>query len=105
MSDDPALDKLKSQIAKAKKEAEPVPLKEEEDTSYNRLGKFFNVGIELVSGVFVGVGCGLFIDWAFGTSPWGLISLFILGSAAGMLNVYRALTVKEKADSKKDTHV
>jgi ATP synthase protein I len=105
MSDDPALDKLKSQIAKAKKEAQPILLKEEEDTSFNRLGKFFNVGVELVSGVFVGVGCGLFIDWAFGTSPWGLISLFILGSAAGMLNVYRVLTVKAKADTKKDTHV
>lgn len=105
MSDDPALDKLKSQIAKAKKEAQPTPLKEEGDRSFNRLGKFFNVGVELVSGVFVGVGCGLFIDWAFGTSPWGLISLFILGSVAGMLNVYRALTVKEKTDTKKDTHV
>ena len=103
MSDDPALDKLKSRIEKAKKEAEPAPLKE--DKPLNKLGKFFNVGVELVSGVFVGVGCGLFIDWAFGTSPWGLISLFILGSAAGLLNVYRALTVTEKPDTKKDTHV
>ena len=103
MSDDPALDKLKSRIEKAKKEAEPVPVKE--DRSLNKLGKVFNVGVELVSGVFVGVGCGLFIDWAFGTSPWGLISLFILGSAAGLLNVYRALTVKDKTDTKKDTHV
>lgn len=103
MSDDRPLDKLKREIAKAKNEVHPLPV--EEDKPLNRLGKFFNVGVELVSGVFVGVGCGLFIDWAFGTSPWGLISLFILGSAAGMLNVYRALTVKEKTDTKKDTHV
>lgn len=102
MSDDPALDKLKSEIEKAKKEAQPIHFKK--DASLNKFGKFFNVGVELVSGVFVGVGCGLFIDWAFGTSPWGLISLFILGSIAGMLNVYRALTVKEKTDTKKDTH-
>lgn len=103
MSDDPALDALKKRIEQAKHEAQPVPVKE--DKPFNKMGKFFNVGVELVSGVFVGVGCGLFIDWLFGTSPWGLISLFILGSVAGMLNVYRALTVKEKTDSKKDTHV
>jgi ATP synthase protein I len=103
MSADPELDKLKREIEKAKEEAEPVRLKKNEPL--NKIGKFFNVGVELVSGVFVGVGCGLFIDWAFGTSPWGLISLFILGSIAGMLNVYRALTLKDKTDTKKDTHV
>lgn len=103
MSDDPALDKLKNQIEKAKKEARPVQFRKTK--SLKKFGKFFNVGIELVSGVFMGVGCGLFIDWVFGTSPWGLISLFILGSAAGMLNVYRALTGKETATTKKDPYV
>lgn len=103
MSDDPALDKLKSQIEKAQQEAKPVRTKQ--NKTLNKFGTFFNVGVELVSGVLMGVGCGLFIDWAFGTSPWGLISLFILGSAAGMLNVYRALTIREKADKKKNHHV
>lgn len=103
MSDDPVLDSLKKRITQAKKKVEPTLANK--DKPLNKMGKFFNVGVELVSGVFVGVGCGLFIDWLFGTSPWGLISLFILGSAAGMLNVYRALTIKEKTDSKKDTHV
>ncbi|MBA3813421.1 MAG: AtpZ/AtpI family protein [Alphaproteobacteria bacterium] len=103
MSDDPKLDKLKRQIEKAQAEAEPIRVKENEPL--NKLGKFFNVGVELVSGVFVGVGCGLLIDWACGTSPWGLISLFILGSIAGMLNVYRALTTKGQPGTKKDTHV
>lgn len=102
MSDDPALDKLKHQIEKAKKEAQPTRLKK--STSLNKFGKFFNVGVELVSGVFVGVSCGLFIDWVFGTSPWGLISLFILGSAAGILNVYRVLTIKEEKGSEKNHH-
>lgn len=85
-----------------KKKAHPPPGPKEKPL--NTLGKYFNVGIELVSGVFVGIGCGLFIDWAFETSPWGLISLFILGSGAGILNVYRALTPKEKAGTKKDNH-
>lgn len=104
---DPKLDKLKTEIEKAQKGTTSdsifIPLKG--NKSLKNLGKIFNVGVELVSGVFVGVGCGLFIDWAFGTSPWGLICLFILGSVAGLLNVYRALTVKNKPKAKKDTYV
>ena len=98
MSDDPALETLKRKIKEAKKASTPSPLnkKKQETTA----GKYFNVGVELVSGVLVGVGVGLFIDWFFGTSPWGLISLFILGSAAGMLNVYRAVTRSENKEDK-----
>ncbi|MEB3702398.1 Putative F0F1-ATPase subunit Ca2+/Mg2+ transporter [Candidatus Bealeia paramacronuclearis] len=60
------------------------------------MGVLLNVGIELISGVLVGIGVGLLIDWAFSTKPWGLIAFFVLGSGAGMLNVYRALTKKQK---------
>ncbi len=103
MSGDPALDKLKRKIQEAKKNVGLEPFKG--DPPQSLVGKFFNVGVELVSGVFVGVGLGLFIDWAFGTFPWGLISLFILGSVAGMLNVYRALTPRRPGNNKKDTDV
>ncbi|MBS0272248.1 MAG: AtpZ/AtpI family protein [Proteobacteria bacterium] len=103
MSDDPTLDTLKRKIDLAKKTTQPPSLKGVKPL--NLAGKFFNVGVELVAGVFVGTGMGLLIDWAFGTSPWGLISLFILGSAAGMLNIYRALTQKKPKENKKNTHV
>lgn len=103
MSDDRALDKLKKKIQEAKHKAKPTPFKE--DKPQNLAVKFFNVGVELVAGVFVGTGFGLFIDWAFKTSPWGLIFFFILGSAAGILNVYRALATEKPVDNKKDTHV
>jgi len=103
MSHDPALDKLKRQIQEAKQAIQPAPSRKKK--SQILAGKFFNVGVELVAGVFVGVGLGLFVDWLFGTSPWGLISLFILGSAAGMLNVYRALTDQDKKGKKKEPHV
>jgi ATP synthase protein I len=103
MSGDRALDKLKKKIQEAKKRARPAPFRE--DKPQNLAVKFFNIGLELVAGVFVGAGLGLFIDWAFKTSPWGLIFFFILGSAAGILNVYRALTTKKPVDNKKDTHV
>lgn len=103
MSDDSALGKLKRQIQEAKKASQPHPLTGNKAPA--SAGKFFNVGVELVSGVFVGVGLGLLTDWAFGISPWGLISFFILGSAAGMLNIYRTLTRQEKTDSKRDKNV
>lgn len=92
MSEDPTLESLKKKIKEAQQTSDVTPHKE------TTAGKYFNVGVELVSGVLVGVGVGLFVDWLFGTSPWGLISLFILGSCAGMLNVYRVLTKKENTD-------
>ena len=70
--------------------------RQESEKPQSPIGALFNVGIELISGVLVGVGLGLLIDWIFSTKPWGLIAFFVLGSGAGMLNVYRALTKKEK---------
>ena len=35
---------------------------------------------------------GWAIDRWLGTRPWGIIVLFFLGVAAGMLNVYRAVS-------------
>lgn len=102
MSDDPTLGKLRKEIQDAQKAMYSPPFKEKRPQ--NLTGTLLNVGVELVSGVFVGVGFGLVFDWAFGTSPWGFISLFILGSAAGLLNVYRALRAQEKKEHKKDNH-
>ncbi len=101
MSDDPALDALKRKIQDAKKTARKSSF--HDTTSSALAGKFFNVGAELIAGVLVGVGLGILIDWGFGTSPWGLISFFIMGSAAGMLNVYRALASQRPKDNKKET--
>jgi ATP synthase protein I len=50
------------------------------------------IGIELVVAVVVATGLGWAIDRWLGTRPWGMIVLFFLGVAAGMLNVYRAVT-------------
>ena len=50
------------------------------------------VTTELVAGVVVGT----FVGWAFdnwlGTAPTLMVVFFFLGSAAGMMNVWRALT-------------
>lgn len=103
MSDDPTLDNLKRKIQDAQKENSSQS--QQKKSSYKLGTEFFNIGADLVAGVFVGVGLGLLVDWIFQISPWGLISFFILGSAAGMMNAYRSLKDKELKDNKKDTHV
>ena len=56
----------------------------------------FRFSTELVSALIVGGAIGLGIDWAsdrwspIHTRPWGLIVFFVLGAAAGILNVVRA---------------
>ena len=83
------LSSLKHRIENAKRDAKKPPVRKAALST--TIGQFLNVGTEFVAGILAGILAGLFIDWACGTSPWGLISLFILGSIAGFLNVYRTL--------------
>ena len=53
----------------------------------------FRLSAELVGGVVVGAGIGWGLDRWLGTTPWGLIVFFLLGFAAGVLNVMRAAGV------------
>ena len=55
-------------------------------------GLGMRIGIELVVSVIVATGLGWAFDKWLGTRPWGMIVLFFLGVAAGMVNVYRAVT-------------
>ena len=54
------------------------------------LGVGVRIGIELVAALCVGLALGWLFDRAVGTRPWGLLVGFLLGIAAGMLNVFRA---------------
>jgi ATP synthase protein I len=54
------------------------------------LGKALRVSTELIGGIVVGSGLGWLIDKWAGTFPAFFIVLFLLGSAAGMMNVIRA---------------
>src|ERR1700749_2427997 len=52
---------------------------------------------EMVAALVVGGGMGWAIDWItdhswslIHTRPWGLVGFFVLGAAAGILNVIRA---------------
>ncbi len=50
------------------------------------------IGIELVTAVLVAGGLGWAIDRWLGTRPWVMLVMLFLGIAAGMFNVYRAVT-------------
>lgn len=52
----------------------------------------FRAGVEIVSALVVGVGLGFLLDRWLGTWPWLFLVCFVLGSAAGVLNVYRLIT-------------
>ncbi len=51
----------------------------------------FRLSSELVGGVLVGAGIGWALDRLLGISPWGLIVFLLLGFAAGVVNVVRAV--------------
>src|SRR3546814_17535331 len=66
------------------------------------MGYAFLIGVELVAERVVGGGIGWLLDKLFGTLPLFLILFFFLGSAAGILNVYRAARQMERAEAKDD---
>ena len=60
-------------------------------------GAAIRVAVDLVAGVAVGVGIGWVLDRWLGTSPWLLVVFFVLGSAAGIMNVMRTARQLEDA--------
>lgn len=70
-----------------------VPLGRPPDSgTSNALAFGWRVGIELLGAIVIAVFIGWAIDRWLGTRPWGMVVLFFLGVAAGMLNVYRAVS-------------
>ena len=57
------------------------------------VGLALRMGLELVVGLVAGGGIGWLIDQWLGTLPWFLLLFFLMGAAAGTLNVFR--TAKE----------
>lgn len=54
------------------------------------VSKALKLSSEFIAGVVVGGALGYGFDSLFGTSPWGLIILLLLGFAAAVLNVMRS---------------
>lgn len=69
-----------------KQEQKPAP----PPASPSQMGIAFRLITELLAGVIVGGAIGWALDRVFGTSPILLIVCFLIGVAAGILNVQRA---------------
>ena len=81
---DENLKSLKKKIQEAKEKIEE-PVVE----APKPLGKIMKVVVEIVAAMAVGLGIGILIDNYFDTRPFFIIIFFLLGSAAGIINVFR----------------
>jgi len=92
----PSLEDLDARLRRARERRPSQSAEEDQGPDQSSvgagLGFALRIGIELVAALAVGVGIGLVLDRWLGTGPWMLIAFFFLGSAAGFLNVYRAVS-------------
>ena len=73
----------------------PQPTKSQDARSNERsagLGFAVKIGVDIVAAIVVGVVIGLLLNGGLTQNTWLLIVFFILGAAAGMLNVFRAVS-------------
>ena len=55
----------------------------------SQLGQVMKLVVEIVAAMAIGIGIGLILDTYFSTRPLFTIIFFLLGSLAGILNVFR----------------
>ena len=60
------------------------------------LGKALKISTELIAAVAVGTTIGFILDNWFDTRPWLTVSFFIMGVAAGILNVIKSAKNMQK---------
>ena len=60
------------------------------------LGNAFKISTEFVAAVVVGSTIGFILDNLFDTKPWLIITFFIIGVTAGMLNVIKSAKLMQK---------
>jgi len=70
--------------------------KDSKRSNASSLGKALKISTELVAAVVVGSTIGFLLDSWFGTKPLLIICFFIMGVAAGILNVFRSAKKMQK---------
>ncbi len=53
----------------------------------------FRVGTEFFSGILAGLFLGYGIDHFFGTKPWGIVVMILLGFATGFRNIFKLFSL------------
>lgn len=85
------LRRLGEEIDKARSRAPENKPRRDVTAGGGAMGFGLRIGIELIASLCVGVGLGWLADRYLGIRPWGLIGGFFLGSAAGIMNAFRAV--------------
>ncbi len=91
MDDDKQIKSLNQRIQKAKTTLNPG-----KDKPPSPVGKAMKIVVEIVAAMAVGVVIGILVDNYFDTQPIFIIIFFLLGSAAGILNVFRVAKSLQK---------
>lgn len=93
----PPLKDLDARLRAARERQDSDPNKQQPVLrSEQGAGAGYRVSVELFAGMLFGGGVGWLLDRLLGTKPWLMVVLFILGSAAGLLNAYRAMKRAER---------
>ncbi len=87
-----SLKDIDAEIARLRAENTPRQARSATDMPASGMGVAFAIASHLVAGLAGGAAIGYFLDRWLDTSPWCLVAFFFLGSAAGMLNVYRMVS-------------
>ena len=84
---------LASRIASAKRDRAVEDNRASRDASPGMSGmaRGLRIGTEFIAAILVGTGIGYLIDLGLGTSPWAMLIMFLVGFAAGILNVTRVV--------------
>ena len=89
------LEKISTRLEIAKKKIKNVQ-KDNIGSNAASLGKALKISTELVAAVVVGSTIGFILDNWFDTKPLLTICFFIMGVAAGILNVFRSAKKMQK---------
>jgi len=88
-NDNASLKKLDQRLRQAQKTRKARLPEDRTRNPSTGVGLALRLGVELVTGLAIGGGIGWLIDQWLGTLPWFLLLFFILGAAAGIVNVFR----------------
>ena len=91
MVDDKKIKSLNQRIQKAKKNSNLG-----QNKPPSPIGKAMKIVVEIVAAMAVGLVIGMLIDNYFDTRPIFIIIFFLLGSGAGILNVFRVAKSLQK---------
>ena len=87
-----SLDDLDTRLNAARKKADAAAGRNRKQAvASTGIGFAMRIGVELVASLLVGGGIGLLLDRWLGTEPWLMLVFFLLGAAAGFINVYRVM--------------